>query len=631
MSFAVNQSYTNGSSRPQQVSSILELDFRKGFCPDDFQMMSTDGCVTSDNDGLTINSSTFKSSQSQGALGFLDYYKWCATYKACIPVDRSKETIVEAKMSNKQIFSKTPVPSEFSRAISDIFADPRLAHGQVSVIDPESGIIAGFVLTDHQLYALYGRMPALCNVLNYKSGNETECEPCVSCTVTYGCQDFWQDCRYIDFKQNTKEPEWKVFSEFCVWCDFCRSNSSKVNNWKVFTQWRRNTGFNCGNLNRVDYVSWKSNYSWSEYCNFLEGWADWYRQYREWEACSDAIAGPASCKTGECGRLYGPNISVLDGKPCNSCYHVYTPDGQSCYTGASVRVENGSYVFDTNRSCVSSQVATFIEMVPVLRTEASDPLCDMIKVAIGIDRKYKTLKYYVNNQTVFKVVDIGRRLNDAYRVVEMGGYADTVDFRTAVISFGTGSMLDASLPNNYNRYDTSNNWKDKTALVPLLPVEMYRNIYFNKIGELIPKSADQFVVGNEVKYRQFLQGDVMKLQYIVVLVRPASRDYTSLRSYCAFSSCCGGRVGPDCRLSCDDDLCDCCNSQYGPCGMDERDFQIEFVQSGTKGVVVGDDLVYNPNVQCPNEVQARLVRVPQSKRYWQSNCGDPTFGTNPYL
>ena len=622
----------NNQRRPQRVHSVLELDFRKGFCEEDFNMMlGSDGCHTSDGDGLTINSSLFQESQPVGGdHGWLDHHKWCAYYKSPVDINCSKETLFEAKIANKQIFDESnPVPVEFRGSVTDMCADPRLAHGQFTMLDPESGLYTGFMLTDHVLYAVYGRNSAL-RICNYKNCYADECEPCATkCDDKYGCADFWQDCRYQDFKQNTTEAEFRRFVEYCAWKEFTDKNSVALSNFKIFCNWRKQNPINCDALTRQDYVAWKSHYDWQEYCAFQAGWREWHRQYVDWECCAEDCL-PSACQAGECSRrAFGESSSS-----CSSCFHVYTRDGKNCYDkGVSRTSEDWSYQFGACRSCCNTNHANFCELVPVLRTEACDPLCDFIKVCVGIDRKYKTIKYYVNNQEVFKVVDAGRRLNDMYRVIEHGGYADSIDVKCMLVSFGTGSLLDASMPNNYSRYHAKNNNKDETALVPLMPVDKYASVYFNKAGELRPVESSHFaVVSPELKYRTFRQGDVMKIQYVCVMVRPASRDYTSLRSYCSFRTCCGANGSADCRDCCEED--DCCggDANYGPCGVDERDFDVEFIREGNRGPVVGDTLEpIDTGCESKSAVRARLVRTPKTKRYWQPNCADEAWGSNPYM
>lgn len=633
----------NNTRLPQRVHSVLDLDFRKGFCKEDFEhLLGTDGCITVDGDGVTVNSALFQDSQPVGEHGWLDHHKWAAYYKKPVDVHCSQETIFESKIANKQVFDETnPVPVEFRNSIRDMFADPRLAHGQFSVLDPHSGLYAGFVLTDHTLYAVYGRNCAIGAVMRYKDCYADECEPCkTQCDEKYGCSDFWQDCRYQDFKLNTTEPEYRRFVEYCAWKMFTDKNNVALTNFKVFCAWRKQNPTNCDALCRQDYVSWKSHYDWQEYCAFLAGWKDWYRQYKDWECCAEECL-PDTCCPGECSRrLFGGETVVNPCNPCSSCtscYHVYTRDGKNCYESTVQRPpEEYPYQFGACRSCCCASPANFCALIPVLCMQACDPLCDFVKVAVGIDRKYKTIKYYINNQEVFKVVDIGRRLNDKYQVIEHGGYAETVDVQCVLICFGTGSMLDASMPDNYNRYHAKNNQKDQTALVPLMPMKHYKTIYFNKAGELRPVEAEHFaVVSNDLKFRCFRQGDVFKIQYVCVLVRPASRDYPSLRSYCSFRTCCGPNGSGSCTDCCVED--DCCVGGDGALDangcFDERNFQVEFINEGGCTSVVGN----NGNIQeteggdCKGPVKARLVRTPKSKRYWEGQCTAPgTFGASPY-
>lgn len=621
--------------RPQRVASILDLDFRKqGFCEKDFiTMLGSDGAFIADGDGLTVNSSSFQDSQPVGEHGWLDRFKCAAYYKTPIETHCSKETLFEAKIANKQLFDESnPVPLEFRGVVNDMFADPRLAHGQFTVMDPNSGVFAGFMLTDHQLYGVYGRNSLLA-LAKYKDVYADDCIPCnAQCDTKYGCSDFWQDCRYQDFKQNTTEPEFRRFVEFVAWNNFTTKNSVAHTNFKVFCAWRKQNPINCDALTRQDYVGWKSHYDWQEYCAFNSGWKDWFRSYKDWECCAENCM-PESCCAGECSsRLFG---GAGSSNPCSStCYHVYTRDGKSCYDKAVERpAEEFPYQFGASRSCCCAAPANFVELIPLMRTEACDPLCDFIKVCVGIDRKYKTIKFYVNNQEVFKIIDAGRRLNDMYRVLELGGYAEAVDIQSVLVCFGTGTMLDASMPNNYNRYHAKNNQKDETALVPLMPLETYKHIYFNKAGELRPVESSHFsVISSDLKFRCFRQGDVLKIQYICVMVRPASRDYPSMRSYCGYKTCCGQSGSTqDCRdCGCDDDG-DCCGGlDYDGCGPDPRDFEVEFVREG-RGVPIVDNVGAEKDTS-RGPLKAKLVRTPTSKRYWQANCGPPnTYGNNPYI
>jgi hypothetical protein len=623
--------------RPQRVHAVLDIDFRKGFCKDDFVMMlGSDGCASSDGDGLTVNSSFFQDSQPVGEHGWLDHHKWTGYYKSPVEIHCSQETIFETKIANKQIFDEAnPVPIEFRSRITDMFADPRLAHGQFTVIDPQTGMMTGYMITDHQLFVVYGRNTNL-SVLRYKDAYATECEPCkAQCDEKFGCSDFWQDCRYQDFKQNATEPQFRRFVEYLAWYASSNKNGIALTNFKIFCAWRKQNPVNCDMLSRQDYVAWKSHYEWQEYCAFLAGWEDWFRQYKDWECCAEECL-PETCTPGECSkRIFGGPGSTDPCKrdSCSSCYHVYTRDGKSCYDSAVQRpAEEFPYQFGACRSCCCAKPANFVNLIPVLRTEACDPLCDFIKVAVGIDRKYKTFKYYVNNQEVFKVVDIGRRLNDMYAVIEHGGYAESVDMQCALVCFGTGTLLDASLPNNYSRMHAKNQ-KDESALVPLMGIDYYYSSMFNKAGEKRFVDPSHFaVVAPDIKFRCFKQGDVLKIQYISVLVRPASRDYPSLRSYCGFRTCCGPNNGNDCGPNCGDDD-GCC---YGGdlddnqgC-FDPRNLDVEFYREGRGGNQCPSE---NGETSCGTQgpVKARLVRTPKSKRYWEANCKTPGFGEDPYI
>lgn len=631
--------------------TLLHYDFTKGYSDKHFvNVLGTDGCITSDGDGLTVNSMVYKSTHPQGEMGWLDNFKWNGYYHTPIECSRSRETIFEAKIANKQFFGNKdrPFPVSFGNRVRDMFADPRLCHGQFSIVDPKSSVWSGFLLTDHVLYGVYGRLPdgSLCK---YHDKYASECEPCKGSDVKYGCDNFWQDCRYLDFKQNANESVFKQFQEYVPWCAFARFNNVDVANWQVFSEWRRRHAINCDAYSRQDFVAWKSHHDWDEYCCF-GNWDGWYRQYLDWSRCSSDDSKPGSCRVGECSsRLLGGGAS---GDKCSTCYHHYE-SGKNCYGDESGKAtEQFPYEWNAGRNCCCAASAVFVDLIPLQTRGACDPLCDWVKVAVGVDRRYKTLNYYVDNQLVHQVVGVGRRSPDQYRVRENGGYAGPVDIYKVLVSFGTGSLLDAQLPDNYSRYRVKDDYISTTGLVPLMNASNYFQTSFNRIGELqFVNLRESFAArgdgSNNAEDKLFLQGDIFKIEYIDVFTKPATRGYRSQRSLCPETGCCGVNAndgyyglgayyGAECPRP-SDCLSDDCSSEdeycNGRCSPDPRDYRIEFDAAPRPSLVNTGPQVQYSNASGSGSAcgtTARLVRTDKNRRYWEKNCGNDEFGTDPY-
>jgi hypothetical protein len=249
---------------------------------------------------------------------------------------------------------------------------------------------------------------------------------------------------------------------------------------------------------------------------------------------------------------------------------------------------------------------------------------------------------------VHQIVGTGRRQQDQYRVRENGGYAQTVDMYKVLVAFGTGDMLDAALPDNYNRYRAKDDYINMTALVPLLPDSMYRQTFFNAVGELQTVNASQTFAGKgEKEEKLFGQGDIFKIKSIHVFNKLPHRGYRSLPPLCPSTECCtggpangwygsqGGRVYSnecpvlsDCTPDCSDDEEHYHGSGFDDCGHDDpRNFQIEFEQPHKPAICDGRIPSQPPQTIT---TQARLVRVPKSKRWYASDCGNKGFGKDVY-
>ena len=602
----------------------LEADFTKEWCPKYWRnTLGADGQVEGDYDGLTVNSQVFTSTPKDASKGLFDNFKANFYYHLPIYTKPGAELLMESVVSAKQFFNTaTPFPDAFAKRLRNIFADPRLAHAQVSLIDPDNGIIAGVALTDHATFALYGRLP-LCEDQSWCSWTEAgaaECRPCQdACKTKYNYQNFWEDCRYVTFKQTASYSDYCRFVNFIRWADTCSGNGTDLYSWKLYVDWP-GRGYIGEGLTESSWATWKAWNDFGEYQYFLK-WNDWDAQERNWAVAF--APGPVTlpppvgpCAAGSCSAKQYARAEW------RKCSHLYGGAG-NCYEAAGAPAptkELYPYQFGVTRNCLTYQGALFLDLVEIQRKEACDPLCDYSKVAVGINASRSTINWYINNTKVLTHVGIGRRMSEEYRVRENGGYAEDVYVYRVLVDFGTGSLLDASLPTNYDRYRAKDDVQDMTNLVPLQDdlsssATNYYQIYHNKLGGLLPVNrAETFAVTNaDPQYRLFGQGDIMKLRYIAVAQRFDQPDYYLQRIVCAVP-------------------CGTCNDKPGYC-WDYNEYDGE---SDGEDCDDGRDYVINQidsttgQIKLPNDGNAYVLsRRPLSKRYYEQKCPEGT-GINPY-
>lgn len=642
---------------PSRTEVLAELDFAsQGWCEKLFRnALGSDGCVSAGPDGITINSQSFTVSPTDPSKGLLDNFKWNAYYHLPIYTKRCHEIIMTSTVSAKQFYkTSAPFPDTFAKRIRNIFADPRLAHAQVSFIDPDHGIIAGWAITDQQLFGIYGRLPLTedNSWCQWTEPGARECRPCAeACATMYNCNNFREDCRYIQFKQHASFEDYCRLVHFIKWADYCDGGAYDIFNWDLYIGYKNQYPVGDG-LFESSWATWKAWNDWTEYQYFLRFY-QWEQQEKVWSAgcCSTScsIVGPCG---GNCARKALENAK---------CHHVFA-GGDNCYGSgvvldavAAANKELYPYQFGIKRCCTCYDSATFLDLIPLSTTMACDPLCDMQVLGVGIDACASQINWYINQRNVYSIVGIGRRLDESLRVRENGGYSEPVYVRRVLIDFGTGSLLDASLPSNYDRYRAKDDVIDMTNLVPLqddLSVSQtnYYQIYNNKLGGLLPvnRSETFAVVSADPAYRIFGQGDIMKIQNIIVTCRRSYNDYKIPRVKCAqICGTCQSKPG-----YCGSGADYCCDESEDLCteGIDARDFTIEYVNglttAGTFGPIntlnyaIGNGVNPAPwgghtrDVTGANNQggvsQYILTNKPTNKKYWQEKC-PPNTGVNPYL
>lgn len=608
----------------------MEADFTKEFCAKFWSnALGADGQVQGDYDGLTINSQVFTATPSDATKGLFDNFKYNAYYKNPIYVKPGNELILETVAAAKQFYNlQKPFPDAFGKRVRDVFADPRLTHSQISLIDPDNGIIAGFALTDHATFALYGRLP-LCEDQSWCSWAEpgpNECKPCATeCKTKYNYSNFWEDCRYVTFKQTASYTDYCRFVNFIRWADNCSANGTDLYSWKLYVEWP-GRGYIGEGLTESSWATWKAWNDWGEYQYFLQ-WNQWSPQEQNW--ASVYVAPPVSlpppvgpCAAGSC------SAKAYARAEWRKCSHLYAGAG-NCYDAAqtvagALGKELYPYQFSVPRNCLNYKGAQFLSLIELQRKEACDPLCDYSKLAVGINSTRSVINWYINNEKVYTHVGIGRRTAEEYRVRENGGYAEDVYVYRVLVDFGTGSLLDASLPVNYDRYRAKDDFQDMTNLVPLqdnladptAPTNYYQ-IYANKLGGLMNVNrAETFAVTTaDPQYRVFGQGNILKLRYITVAQRYSPGDYGLPRVVCAVPcGTCNDKPGycwDFCQYDGESDEEDC---------EDGRDYQIVKVSTTTGQVM--------PQTGSEGYV-LKLVRTPLNKRFYDPKCPEGT-GINPY-
>lgn len=84
--------------------------------------------------------------------------------------------------------------------------------------------------------------------------------------------------------------------------------------------------------------------------------------------------------------------------------------------------------------------------IPIAKRNKASPLTQFDTVAIALNRKESTAKYYVNNELKFVYKDFGIPLDRKYRILDHGGPATKVDLQQINVGFGTFTLLDMANP-----------------------------------------------------------------------------------------------------------------------------------------------------------------------------------------
>jgi len=95
--------------------------------------------------------------------------------------------------------------------------------------------------------------------------------------------------------------------------------------------------------------------------------------------------------------------------------------------------------------------AAFSNAIMVRKRNGSDPINDIVRLGIGLNRDREEVNWFINGELVFTYNLCGINLPDEFRVLNVGGTPGKVFPTQAFCGFGTFSLLDMALPYNYAR------------------------------------------------------------------------------------------------------------------------------------------------------------------------------------
>lgn len=161
--------------------------------------------------------------------------------------------------------------------------------------------------------------------------------------------------------------------------------------------------------------------------------------------------------------------------------------------------------------------AAFSNGVPVMQRAP----CDSMRLGIGINKVRGYVKWYINGREVFSWERIGTRLPDKYKLLEHGGTAEIVTINSIYFGFGTFSLMDMALPNNYDRELVEGDNQNGSHLVELEANYGYKELYRTLNGQdrdLVDKSITFAVqagayCNDNHDIKLFGQGADIKIKY----------------------------------------------------------------------------------------------------------------------
>ncbi|AKI79618.1 hypothetical protein [Acanthamoeba polyphaga mimivirus] len=214
------------------------------------------------------------------------------------------------------------------------------------------------------------------------------------------------------------------------------------------------------------------------------------------------------------------NGSIHNGSIHNGSIHTRS----HCNPNPDVPTDLGNY-------------AAFSNAIWVARRSADDPLSQFSKLAIGIHKGKGLVTWYIDDVPVFTWDRIGYRMHDEYRMVDHGGIEGIVSPDSMRLGFGTFSLFDMNLPNDYDRGyvdpvvvlpDGPHREIARSALIQLDFAANYRETFPDPYTGLERPLADPAITfaytlgetpDDNRAIKLFGQGAIIKLKYLRVYTR----------------------------------------------------------------------------------------------------------------
>lgn len=594
------------------VRPLLSLNFSNKH---DFNCLSSigleDGCVIADHGLLTVNSAPFQRAAiidvstpekecETRREAWLDAFHFVVKPNKCVNIEKCRETILETRMATGVFFNtsnrRTVIPEAFFSRTNNIENDPRLAHGLFGFLAPESGIMAGFMQTNLGIWAFYGRAPYAnsqkdCSWL-VPCVEKRRCDTCIKDNRVYTPHNYEEDRSYAFFKQTIDYHTFIRFQQYVAWRFHCKSHGYDHYDMKLYAAFCDEFGYiNADSVDhhgrkcygRSDWIKWCSYRSYDDYVYYKD-----FMVWKDYEHCHGR--GPRKGCSGGCAPHFNyhmPGFGKCGVSGCTRC--------QSCAVAEEsentieLKRETYSYEFGAVRCCCDPISATFMSLKEIGTRGACDPMRDFQCLSIGVDSSHSVLTWYINNTQVHQHVGIGRRPFSRYMVRENGGYAEDVCITRVLPIFGTGTMMDATLPldehqENYHYDPRTGTRLNRNPLVQLQQLSDYKNTLPNRFGELQPISqadffgsagmvASQYSRGppHDPAWRVFGQGAMVRFMYVKAFNRRTSQGYVwfpkdcrevygpLIAESCCKSNLCGPRrkrCGKDHEEGCCGTLCD---------------------------------------------------------------------------
>uniref|UniRef100_A0A6G6AAS2 Uncharacterized protein n=1 Tax=Borely moumouvirus TaxID=2712067 RepID=A0A6G6AAS2_9VIRU len=206
------------------------------------------------------------------------------------------------------------------------------------------------------------------------------------------------------------------------------------------------------------------------------------------------------------------------------------------------RLPFGKPAFNGGNLTSLGDYAAFSNAIWVARRSATNPLEQYEKLSIGIHKGRGLVTWYIDDVPVFSINRIGFRAHDQYRLLDLGGEEYLVSPNSMRVGFGTFSLLDMALPNDYDRaYVLPEVVTDQgmqreiaaSALVQLELTQNYRELFPDPLtGQerllVNPAVTFAYVLNQEPddnrSVKLFGQGSIIKVKYFRVYTRRRNQE-----------------------------------------------------------------------------------------------------------